>query len=77
MPLEGPAAEAVNAGALRTRGGIGLAPEVVVNGIVTSYGAVPLTAVVRTLLDGGGRYSEGKRCRAGDKECAELHIEMW
>ena len=55
MPLEGPAAEAVNAGALRTRGGIGLAPKVVVNGVVTSYGAVPLSAVVRTLLDGSGK----------------------
>lgn len=75
MPLEGPAAEAVNAGTLRTGCGIGLAPEVVVDGVVTGYGAVPLAAVVCTLLDGSGRYCEGERCRAGDEECAQLHIE--
>lgn len=77
VPLEGPAAEAVNAGALGAGVGIGLSPEVVVDGVVTGYGAVPLTAVVRTFLDGSGGYGEGERCRAGDEECAELHVEGW
>lgn len=75
MPLEGPATETINAGALRTGCGVGLAPEVVVDGVVTGHGAVPLAAVVCTLLDGSGRYGEGERCRAGDEECAELHID--
>lgn len=73
MPLERATAEAVNAGALRAGSGIGAAPEVVVDGVVSSDLRIPLTAEVGTLLDSGGGHRKGEGCRAGSNERRELH----
>lgn len=73
VPGNGGAAQAVNAGALRTTA-LGLVPQILVEGVGASGNAVPLTADVGALLEGSGR---GSRCNGAEesKGCKELHVE--
>ena len=76
MPFECRSAKTVDAGALRSGRGLGLAPEVVVYGIRPSNFRVPLAAEVCALLNGSCRRRKSEGCRADGKEGRELHVDV-
>ena len=60
MPLQRRPAQAIDTKTLATRLGSGDAPKIVVDGVIASLDAVPLTTVRgASFLDGLGRHGDG------------------